>query len=140
MTKTHAIEFESVTLLAVAAFAGIMFAFFGNHNPKMRTTFNLPIVAPLMSPTPAAAPTPEPTTFSQISPDGKKKVSMTVTQHSSTSKTYAFSVSDGDGTNSQSLYSINLPLAEYMSIPFDTFSPDDKYLFLEHDTNNGTEA
>lgn len=140
MTRTHVIEFESAALVTVAAFAGIMFAFLGNHNPKIRTTFNLPVVAPLESPTPTAAPTPAPTTFSQVSPDGKKKVSMTVMQHSNTSKTYAFTVSDGDGANSQSLYSINLPLAEYMSIPFNTFSPDDKYLFLEHDTNSGTEA
>lgn len=140
MTKTHAIEFESLALLAVAATAGIVFAFYGNHRPKIQTAFNLPVVAPLLSPAPSATPTPQPTTFSQVSPDGKKKVSMIVTQHSATSKTYAFSVSDGNGSNSQPLYSINLPTNEYMSIPFNTFSPDDKYLFLEHDTNSGTEA
>lgn len=139
MTKTHVIEFESLALLTVAAFTGFIFAFSSNHQLKQKTVFNLPVIAPL-TPTPTAKPTPTPTTFSQISPDGKKKVSMIVTQHSSTSTSYAFTISDGNGSNSQPLYSINLPTGEYMSIPFNTFSPDDKYLFLEHITKDGTEA
>lgn len=138
MTRT--VELESFALLSIAAVAGILIAFYGNHSPKIRTTFNLPVVAPLTSPTPTAAPTPKPTTFSQISPNGLKKVTMTVTEHSKTSVSYAFSISSGDGSNPQPLYSINLPIGEYMSIPFNTFSPDNKYLFLEHTTKDATEA
>lgn len=135
MTTTHKIELESLLLFGFAAFAGVTLALYFNHGPK--TIFTLPVVTTLQSPIPTAAPTPTVQTFYQPSPNGQKKVTMTVTTRETTSKTYLFTVSDADGSNPQTIYSINLPTNENMRIPFNTFSPDNKFLFFEHTAANG---
>lgn len=137
MTKLHIIETESAILLFVAAIAGSVFAFSINHKITSKNVFQLPVIAVLSTPTPTQEPTP--TTFSQVSPDGTKKVIMDVTKYKS-SATYVFSITDGSGNNSKNLYSISLPDGEYMDIPFNTFSPNDAYLFLEHVGKDGTQA
>lgn len=140
MTKTHAIELETTTLFLFAAAAGIVFAMYFHNAPKVKTVFNLPVIAPFVSPTPTQPPSPTVNTFSQLSPNGGKKVTMTMTTTAKGNSSYVFATSSGDGTNQQNLYTINLPKGESMSLPFNAFSPDNNYVFLEHDTQNGSEA
>lgn len=139
MTTAHKFELEGITLFTLAAVMGIVFAMSTNHSPKIRTVYNLPVLAPLESPTPTEAILPKSQTFSQVSPDGRKKLTMTATPVK-TGTTYTFNVSDGSGDNNQQLYTISLPVTETMSIPYNTFSPDNKYLFVSHTTKDGTEA
>lgn len=140
MTTTHKIELESVSLFLLAVIVGIVVALYYNHFPKNRTVFSLPVMDVFATPTPTPPPTPKVETFSNISPDGAKKLTMTVTPNKTTSKTYTFSVSNADGVSPQSIYSINLPIDETMDIPFNGFSPDNKFIFLEHNTRDGNEA
>jgi len=138
MTTAHKIELDSVALFLLAALAGVVFAFYYNHNIKPRSVFSLPVLDTFATPTPPSTPKVE--TFSGVSPDGTKKLAMTVTSNKTTSKTYTFSVSLADGTSPQSIYSINLPIDETMSIPFNAFSPDDNFIFLQHNTRDGSES
>ncbi|HYK08952.1 MAG TPA: hypothetical protein VEW42_05630 [Candidatus Eisenbacteria bacterium] len=140
MTTIRKIELESVSLFLLATIFGVVFAMYYNHSAKPRSVFSLPVMDVFATPTPTPPPTPKVETFSNVSPDGTKKLTMTVTPHATTSKTYAFSVSNADESNPQSIYSINLPIDETMNIPFNAFSPDDKFLFLEHNTRDGNEA
>ncbi len=140
MTRAHIIEAESLAFLAIAATIGIVFAYY-THNAS-KQPLSIPVLAPLTTPTPSPTMTPQPTvaTFSQLSPDGTKKVDMTVTSETSGNKTYRFTVTDANGNNSQLIYSTTLPSNESMSIPYNTFSPDDKYIFLNHTINGTNEA
>lgn len=140
MTRIHTIELEGAVLFFLAAAVGVTLALYTNHSPKIRTVYNLPVVAPLLaSPTPTQPPLPKTQTFSQVSPDGKKKLSM-VASPAKSGTTYAFSVEDTTSGNSQPLYSITLPETESMTVPFNAFSPDDRYVFLTHVGKGGTDA
>lgn len=71
---------------------------------------------------------------SQPTPDGKKKLLMEATHKKDTS-TYVFTTTDGSGGNLQPLFSktvqASASASEGMSIPFNSWSPDNKYLFIQ---------
>lgn len=140
MTRTHIIEAESATFLLIAAIVGVLLAYYTHYKPNIKTSLALPVLTPLATPTPAPSFVPLVTTFSQISPDGTKKVEMTVTTEKNSNKTYLFTVSDIKGDNPQTIFKISLPSSESMSIPYNTFSPNDTYVFLTHTVNNANEA
>lgn len=139
MTTARKIEFETVSLLLLAVVVGIVFAYYFNRVPKIRTTLNLPVMT-YTQPTPTPTPIPKTLIVTELSPNGGKKVTMAVTTNKGNTKTYAFSVSNGDGSGQQALYTITLPPSESMSIPYNSFSPDNKYLFLTHTIPTGTEG
>lgn len=138
MTTRHTIELETFSLALFVAAAGVIFAFY-NHGPKIRTVFNLPVVSALVTPTPSDTPTPTPQTFTEVAPNGLKKMTMTVTSGKLTT-TYKFSVSNPDGSSPTTIYTTNLPTSESMSIPYNAFSPDNTYVFVQHTMPSGTEA
>lgn len=137
MTVRHQLEFGTATLFGLSAAMGVFLAYYTSHQPKIQKTFALPIVESIVSPTPTAEPTPTVQTFSQPSPDGKKILSMKLTTNQNTNKNYTFTTSDRDGTNQNTIYTVTLPANENMSLPFNTWSPDDKYLFVIHQTQEG---
>jgi hypothetical protein len=142
MTKRHHIELESVIFLLAAAGIGFVLALYAGHKPQFQTHVSLPVMQSNENPSPTASPTPlipKPEVSSQISPDGTKQLTMTVTSNSELSKTYTFVTSDADGTNQKTVYTASYN-AESMSIPFNTWSPDDKYVFVIHTLSSGTEA
>ncbi len=137
MTTRHIIEIDSLMLLGVSALVGMLFAVASAHKPTTKTSFPIPVMQSLQNPftnelTPSPTPLPKPKveTSSQVSPDGTKKLLLTVTTNPDTS-TYAFTTSDGQDGNQQSLYTTTLPLGSSLAIPFNTWSPDDAYVFLE---------
>lgn len=77
-------------------------------------------------------------TASQPTPDGKKKLLMEATHKKDTS-TYVFTTSDGSGGNIEPLFTTTVQASasatEGLNIPFNTWSPDNKYLFIQ--TNDG---
>ncbi len=142
MTKTHQIELDSVILFIVAAGIGVVFAFTMGHKPHFPKKIYLPVIqntfpTPTFIPTPP--PIPKPQVTSQISPDGTRLLTMTVTTNKDLTKTYTFVTSDAGGSNQQTIYTVTYT-ADPMSIPFNTWSPDNKYVFLTHSTSSGTEA
>jgi hypothetical protein len=137
MTKRHQIEIESVILLTLAAGVGVTFALYSGYKPQTPTKISLPVMQLQENPTSTPAPTltpliPKPQVTSQISPDGTKLLTMTVTTNDDFTKTYTFVTADADNKNKVTIYT-NTYTTDSMSIPFNTWSPDDKYVFLTHD-------
>jgi hypothetical protein len=142
MTKRHQIETELVILLVLAAGIGVTFAFYYGRITQSPTKMRLPIAQLLESPTPTPTPTPlipQPQVTFQISPDGTKRLTMTVTTNKDLTKTYTFVTSDADGNNQHTVYTATDTTGS-MGIPFNTWSPDNMYVFLTHTTSSSTEA
>ena len=134
MTTQSQIKVESITFLLLAGIAGLMFAFYVGYKPNK---LSLPVMQSFQSPTPAMTPNPQIT--SQLSPDGKKLLTMTVTTNEDLSKSYVFATSDADGNNQKIIYS-TMNTQYPISIPFNTWSPDDRYVFITETTSQGSEA
>jgi len=69
----------------------------------------------------------------QPSPDGTKKLVMRVTPASSDANTYTFTTMDSTGENKKEIYTATLS-GDKFTIPFNTWSPDNKYLFVQKDS------
>ncbi len=131
----------------------MLFAVASAHKPTTKTSFPIPVMQSLQNPfqqagsLPIITLSPSPTPFlkpavetsTQVSPDGTKKLSLTVTTNHDTS-TYAFTTSDGADTKQESLYTITLPKGQSLDIPFNTWSPDNAYVFLERKTATESSA
>ncbi|MBI4096762.1 MAG: hypothetical protein HY425_03545 [Candidatus Levybacteria bacterium] len=133
ITVRRQVELETVFLITMAAAVSIFFVAYKNNNS--RGQFNIVSSIPPVS-APAEAVDPQITVASQISPDGTKKVIMKVTENSDSTKTYDFSVSDENGANEQHIFTKILDLSSSMEIPFNTWSPDNKYLFIREQSEN----
>lgn len=124
--RRHA-ELETIFLLAMVAAGSLFFVVYKNNNYKM---FNINSSnSSVLVPTEVL--TPEVTTSSQISPDGTKKVIMKTTQDRDGTKIYDFFVSDENVSNEKHIFTKTLDSLSSMSIPFNTWSPDDKYFFIQ---------
>lgn len=139
MTTRHQLELGSATLFAIAASIGVFLAVYNNNHFKT-TTYALPSTSSLDKPivTPFFAPKEE--SFSQISPDGAKKVLLSVVENQESGKKYTLTTADGDSTNQVEVYSTTFPDTENVSIPFNSFSPDNKYFFVIHQKGGINEA
>lgn len=137
---TRAIEMDTIFLLGISAIAGVVFAISSNHKPNISYSFSVPVVQDYQNPISTLSPIPLTKTSSQISPDGTRIIKLTATTNKDTSVTYTFITSDSTNQNQQSIYATTLPNTESISIPFNTWSPDDKYVFIEHNMTNGSEA
>ena len=124
MTTLRQIELESIFLISIVA-ASSLFLVVRRNNP---TQFNVGsnISIPIVS-----TETPSQNVFSQISPDGTKKVVMQVTRNPDNTSTYDFSAMDGNEANEQHVFSKTLDSSRSMTIPFNTWSPDNKYFFIQ---------
>src|SRR6185369_13471159 len=83
---------------------------------------------PSYAPPVAVADSPVSTTVD--SPDGKKKLTVKEEKGKET-KTYTFSVLDVSTNVSKVVFAKTVPTNTTLSIPFNAFSPDDKYVFLK---------
>lgn len=132
LTIKRQIELETVFLIAICAGISLFFVIQkNNYKPQLTVASNTPSVQ-----TPAEEVAPKVTVFTQMSPDGKKKVVMKVTENNDATKTYAFSTANQDGTDEQFVFSKTSDLQKDMTIPFNTWSPDDKYFFVQEISND----
>jgi hypothetical protein len=137
ITLKRKIEIEAIFLIVIAVIVGIIFAVYRNN---YRQQFNVSLKTPLM---PAVKTTlAKITVSSQISPDGTKEVFMKITQNPDNTKTYNFSVVDVGSSDETPIFTRTLDLSKTMLIPFNTWSPDDQYFFVEQNmgNNNGVFA
>lgn len=127
ITIRHQIELESIFLVTMAAAVSLFLVMYkNNYQPQ----FSLASSAPSMQ-IPAEVIAPKVTLSSQISPDGAKKVILKTTENNNSTATYDFSTADGDGANEKSVFTKTLDSSRSMSIPFNTWSPDNKYFFVQ---------
>lgn len=130
MTLKNELELEALFLIIVATAIGISYATYKNsYNPQFNTASN---ISPL--PVPVGAVGPKTIISSQISPDGKKKVILKITRNQDNTKICDFSVADINNTNEQHIFTKVLNPESSMTIPFNTWSPDDQYFFVRENT------
>lgn len=130
ITVRRQIELETFFLIAVAAGISIFFVTYkNNYRPQLSVASGIPSV-----PIAAEVISPKITIYSQISPDGAKKVVMKVTENSDNTNTYDFSTADENSANEQHIFTKTLDSLSNMSIPFNAWSPDDKYFFIQENT------
>lgn len=138
------LEIESLGVIVFAAFLGIFFAWQSNQESpqqfpvKAQVVKDIPVrvtvtAAPTLIPT--AEPTPQVDTTEQISSDGTKTLKMRTASNANGTKIYTFSTVNDSDKYEQIIYSTPANAAETMSIPFNTWSPDNNYFFiLKNDT------
>ncbi|MBF8250010.1 MAG: hypothetical protein HW400_611 [Candidatus Levybacteria bacterium] len=122
------VELESVFLITATAAISLFFVIQRNNSYRPQfslasNTSSLQIQTELIA--------PKVTISSQITPDGTKKVIMKVTENSDNTKTYEFSTADENGANEQYIFTKILDLTKSMTIPFNTWSPDNQYFFIQ---------
>lgn len=155
LLKKH-LELEAILFILIGATVGYLLlmhakstqiqALSSNNYPVFSGTATIPTaMPPTPTPTPTATPMPTPALIaksyipsvantSQISSDGKMTLNLRTIQNKNGSETY-------DITSSASptfMFSKTLPLNESISIPYNTWSPDNKYFFIQEDTGAGT--
>jgi|SRR5579872_2938919 len=145
MTTRSIVEIDIASFF-MAALVGIIVGMYFNHKPNNKLYLSLPVAKiqqnpnSTLSPIPTVTPTPKIETFTQISPNGAKTLTMSIKANKNASKTYTFTTSDSTNTNPQLIYSTTLSSKEGMSIPFNTWSSDNTYVFLEYNKASGNEA
>lgn len=132
MTTTHKIELESIFLISVVAAVSLFFVVQRNSQGQFAgsnlvASINSPIVTPM----------PSQSTLSQISPDGTKEVIMRITSNQDDTKTYSIYTADSSGANEHFVFDKTLDKAKYITIPFNTFSSDNKYFFIQENAMEG---
>lgn len=137
MTLRHKIELDALFCL-VAVSIGV-FAFFLIKDGNSASEIISPILADnasVATVTSVASSLPNVVIATQPSPDGTKKLLMKSTQNRNGAITYEISTSDSDGTNQHQLSLPPLSFGEHLSIPFNAWSPDDTYIYMQTDTGD----
>lgn len=125
------LEILGCVLLVVAASS--FFVWHGNNSSRPIQLSN-PIIAEAEMQNDTENLVSQVDTASQIAPDGTKKLVMNTSHNKDGSLYYVFTTTDGSGKNEQPLYATT-SATESFQLPFNAWSPDDKYLFIEK--NNG---
>lgn len=133
MTTLRQIELESIFLITIVAAASLFFVVQRNNNYQPQ--FSVASAIPAMS-APTEVITSKIAISSQISPDGTKKVAMKVTQNPDNTSTYDFSTMDRNGANEKPIFTKTLDSSKSMTIPFNTWSPDNKYFFIQENAGD----
>ncbi|MBI4089186.1 MAG: hypothetical protein HY424_00590 [Candidatus Levybacteria bacterium] len=125
LTLRHQLELETFFLITVTAAASLFFVLRNNSQTQFNVSFKMP-VAPIEIDASSKI-----TTSSQISPDGTKKVIMKITKNDDDTSTYDFLTADENNANEQLVFTKILNSTQNMTIPFNTWSPDNKYFFIQ---------
>jgi hypothetical protein len=122
--ENHRNKFLILIIILIAA-AGVIFM-----SQKMHTNSDsyVPIVAEAEE---------ESKETSEISPDGKMTLSMK-SEKVETGTRYSFSIKESESNISHEIYTMTAPAESIFTIPANTFSPDNKYVFLKE--SNGKQA
>jgi len=129
MTTLRKVELESIFLISIVA-ALSLFIVVQRNNKGV----NVPIVS---INSPLATPDPKQDVFSQISPDGTKEVIMKIARNNDSGQTHSFYTVDTSGTNEKYIFSKTLGKEESMTIPYNTWSPDNQHFFIQENAKGG---
>lgn len=130
MKYFYTILFVSILCLAIVGITNYAVTQRSNVQANYFTTSSL-AVAPTVSPTPRLlAPSPLEITTTQPSPDGTKMLSMNTMRTTSGASECIFTTMDNTKENKKQIYKELLP-CEAFTIPFNAWSPDNSYLFIQ---------
>lgn len=138
-TKTYKIELETVSLLLLGAIIAIFFTLSKNNFKPNFETFTA-VSSLVQPPIPTIAPAPKTSVISQVSSDGTKKLIMKMLVNKDYSQTYTFYSSNADSSNQQFIFQQTVAPTESISIPFNTWSPDNNYFFILKNSPEKNEA
>jgi hypothetical protein len=126
------VEVESFFLVAMVAAGSLFFAIrSNNHQPQFNIASSSSSV-----PSQAEIVSSKVIISSQISPDGVKKVIMKITENPDNTITHDLSTADINGANEQHIFTKTLGSSKSMTIPFNAWSPDDQYFFIEENAGS----
>lgn len=124
MTTLRKVELESIFLISIVAAVSLFFVVQRNNQGLFTGSVTIPIVTPA----------PSQNVFSQISPDGTKKVIMRINSGENDTKTYSFYTADGLGRNEKYIFTRSLDVDSSMSVPFNTWSSNNQYFFIQENS------
>lgn len=129
MTKRR--QIETISFIIIAIFISSYFVWRSNQNFQNQSRASTPqkTIAPVINPILRIE------TSSQTSPDGTKNLKMKKIPDSDGSYAFVFTVMDGSSANEHALYTAKVQNSDNLSIPFNTWSPDNKYLFIQKNDN-----
>lgn len=133
------IELETISFVIIAVLLSGFFVWRSNQNFQQQFHLAVPFIAnnnTQTAITPISNPILKIDSATQTSPDGTKMLIMKATHNIDGTLTYAFTVADGSGANEREFYSAKVKKSENMGVPFNTWSPDNKYLFIHKNGNN----
>jgi hypothetical protein len=131
-------KLPKVIILAVIVLlvVGLAFVFFRGQRPKAIPLVDKPVNSQETSYAPPAVKADVPLEVSVGSPDGKWSLKMREEKGKETA-TYIFWVINLADSSQEEVLRKTVPLATSISVPLNTFSPDDKYIFLKETDPNG---
>ncbi|OGH18075.1 MAG: hypothetical protein A3F31_04015 [Candidatus Levybacteria bacterium RIFCSPHIGHO2_12_FULL_38_12] len=131
-------EWETVYVCLLAVFVSSFFVWQSNKDFGKKFFSSVPILAgsknTIVSPVPSSTLDIE--TASQVSPDGTKKLHLKIMHNKDLTKTYIFTVSDSLDKDKKLLFQQTLHESESMGLPFNAWSPDNKFLFIYKNDSN----
>lgn len=139
MQFKHLVEAEAISFISIAAVVSMVMVIHNNQNNQQKFHVLTPVVEnnnAQASTLPTITPVPAEETTSQISPDGSKKIVLRTTHNTDGTLTFNISTTDDSGGNEQQVYTLTLPGTESMHIPFNTWSPNNRYFFLVKDNTD----
>lgn len=134
ITRKH-ITYEFIFLIGIGAAIGLFLvqALHSRQQFISSASFSSQTQQPTDTPMPTPTFTPTTTSVSQISSDGTKKLTMNIISNEDASHRYQLYTVD----NSAIIFSQTLSAGESMDIPFNTWSADNKYFFIEEHKKTG---
>lgn len=140
MTLTR--DLETLFFILLASAIGLFGVFYLRQPKNLQPThITLPtFIQTTPTPTPTIVPSvPKTSTVSWNSSDGEKKIVMQTTFHTDTSKTYDFTLHDVTKNTDTPFFTKTVPSTITYAIPFNAFSPDNSYFYLEQIENTNKE-
>lgn len=134
-TTIQLLEFDTLYLFAIAAFLGVAVSISLHHFPQKQIT-SLPVAQNFQNLLISLDPSPT-QHITQVSPDGSMILTMVSTTNNDLSHSYIFQTVNGEDNSKHTIYTVTLPPTDSMVIPFNTWSPDNTYVFLEHHRKDG---
>lgn len=132
ITLRHQLELETFFLLTIAAGVSLFFVMYkNNYQPQFSLASSMP-----SRQAPAEVIAPKVTLSSQISPDGTKKLIMKATENQDNTTTYEFSTFAEKDADETLVFTKTLDSSKNMTIPFNAWSPDNKYFFIQENSGD----
>ncbi len=129
MTTLRQVELESIFLISIVAAVSIFFVI--QRNNQFNVGSSISVNSPLVTEVPSQ------NVSSQISPDGTKKVIMKIVRNQDNTQTYSFYNADSSGANEKYIFTRTLEEEENMTIPYNTWSPNNQYFFIQENAKSG---
>ena len=131
------LEVDSLIFFGIVIIIAVGIAVWENYKPHYQHISTLPTIQKVLPLT--VVPKHGVETVVWDSPDGNRELEMQVSYQKDGSKTYTFNNKDLTSKNKNLVFYITVDRATIMQIPFNSWSPDNGYIFVVRVKNGATE-